>query len=85
MRDLVYHLVRPIVAHPDELKVNVVEGEAAVILEMAVHPEDRDRVTGENGRTLRAIRNVLSAAAGKRKATLDLVDENAFGAASAEE
>ena len=77
MRDLVHHLVRPIVTHPDDIKVQVVEGEATVMLEMSVHPEDVDRVQGEGGRTLRAIRNVLSAAAGKRKATLDLVDQNA--------
>jgi predicted RNA-binding protein YlqC (UPF0109 family) len=31
-------------------------------------------VDGDKGRTLRAIRNVLSAAAGSRKATFDLVD-----------
>jgi predicted RNA-binding protein YlqC (UPF0109 family) len=47
---------------------------------MSVHPDDREKVQGENGRTLRAIRNILSAAAGRRKATLDLVDENALAA-----
>jgi predicted RNA-binding protein YlqC (UPF0109 family) len=76
MRDLVLHLVQPIVDHPEEVKVQVVEGEATVMLELSVHPEDRERVQGDNGRTLRSIRNVLSAAAGKRKATLDLVDEH---------
>jgi predicted RNA-binding protein YlqC (UPF0109 family) len=77
MQDLVFHLVRPIVSHPDDVKVQVVEGEATVMLELSVHPEDRERVQGDNGRTLRSIRNVLSAAAGRRKATLDLVDEHA--------
>jgi len=76
MKDLVQHLVQPIVAHPDDVNVHVVDGEATVILEMTVHADDRERVEGENGRTLRAIRNVISAAAGRRKATLDLVDEH---------
>lgn len=81
MQDLVLHLVRPIVAHPEDVSLQVVEGEATVMLEMAVHADDREVVQGENGRTLRAIRNVISAAAGRRKATLDLVeDENALRA-----
>ena len=80
MQDLVFHLVRPIVSHPDDVSVQVVEGEATVMLEMTVHDDDREVVQGENGRTLRAIRNVLSAAAGRRKATLDLVEDDALRA-----
>jgi predicted RNA-binding protein YlqC (UPF0109 family) len=80
MRDLVFHLVRPLVTHPEDLQVQIVEGEATVMLEMSVHPDDQERIEGENGRTMRAIRNILSAAAGRRKATLDLVDVNALGA-----
>lgn len=80
MQDIVFHLVKPIVAHPDDVKVQVVEGEATVMLEMSVHADDLETVKGENGRTLRAIRNILSAAAGRRKATLDLVEEQSLGA-----
>lgn len=86
MQDLVLHLVKPIVAHPDDVKVNVVEGEASVTLELTVNPADNDAVIGENGRTIRSIRNILSAAAGRRKATLDLIDPNApAGEAASEE
>ena len=84
MQDLVFHLVRPIVKHPDDVKVQIVEGEATVMLEMSVNPEDAERVQGEGGRTLRAVRNILSAAAGRRKATLDVVDPNALLAAGEE-
>jgi predicted RNA-binding protein YlqC (UPF0109 family) len=85
MRDLLLHLVRPIVAHPDDIRVQVVEGEASVVLEMTVNQADREKVEGADGRTLRSLRNVLSAAAGKRKATLDLVEEFSAGAESSEE
>ncbi len=81
MVDLVNHLVRPIVAHPEQVSVQAVEGEAVVILELVVHPDDRARLEADDGRTLRALRTVLSAAAGQRKASLDLVDEH--GPASA--
>jgi predicted RNA-binding protein YlqC (UPF0109 family) len=74
MEALVRHLVEPIVRHKSAVGLKTVEGEAVVLMELVVHPEDKDRVDGDKGRTLRAIRNILSAAAGSRKATLDLVD-----------
>jgi predicted RNA-binding protein YlqC (UPF0109 family) len=80
MTDLVTHLVRPIVAHPDSVSVQAIEGDASVILELIVHDDDRDVVIGDDGRTLRAIRTVVSAAAGNRKATVELVGEHSSGA-----
>ncbi len=77
MKDLALHLVQPMVANPDDVSVRVVEGDATVVLELDVHEDDRGTVIGESGRTLRAMRNILSAAAGKQKATLDLIESKA--------
>ena len=87
MEAIVRHLVVPIVKHPDDVTVQIVEeGEATVMMELRVNPEDVERVQGAGGRTLRAIRNVLSAAAGHKKATLDLVEPgDGVAAASGEE
>ena len=74
MESLLRHLVEPIVAHPDDVSIQAIEGDASVLFELVVHEDDRDRVKGPEGRTLRALRTVLSAAAGKRKATVDLVE-----------
>lgn len=79
MQKLVNHLVRPIVDHPDDVSLQVIEGDAVVAYELSVHPDDRSTVEGERGRTLRSIRNILSAAAGSKKASLDLVDEDDDG------
>lgn len=76
MEALIRHLVEPIVANPDAISLQTVEGESVVMLELVVHPDDFDVVDGERGRTLRAIRTLVSAAAGKRKATLELVNEH---------
>ena len=83
MEAIVRHLVEPIVRHPAEVSIQMVEGESVVMLELKVHPDDRETVEGDKGRTLRSIRSIISAAAGKRKATLDLVEEH--GAAADEE
>jgi len=80
---LVRHIVESIVRHPNDVSVQAVEGESVVVLELVVNPEDRPIVEGDRGRTLRAIRNLLSAAAGGRKATLDLVERH--GASASEE
>lgn len=79
MDKLVHHLVRPIVDHPEEVSLQVVEGESVISLELSVNPDDHDTVEGERGRTLRSIRNILSAAAGSKKASLDLVEANDGG------
>ncbi|MBX2800314.1 MAG: KH domain-containing protein [Myxococcales bacterium] len=76
METLVRHLVEPIVSDPEAVSVQAVEGESVVMLELVVAPDDKEVIEGDKGRTLRAIRNILSAAAGRRKATLDLVDEH---------
>lgn len=77
MKALVDHVVRGLVKNPDAVRLNTVEGEASVLLELSVAPEDVARVKGPNGDTLRAIRTVLSASAGRRKAVLELLEPNA--------
>ncbi len=73
MPELVLHVVRSIVAHPDDVTITPVEAEEVTILELRVHPDDVAAVDGERGRTLRAIRTVVSAAAGERKTTVELI------------
>ncbi len=77
MKAVVDHLVRGLVGNPDAVRLNTVEGEASVLIELSVAPEDVARIKGPDGDTLRAIRTVLSAAAGRRKAVLELLAPNA--------
>ena len=74
MKALVSYLARGLASQPDAVHVNEVEGEASVLLELSVAPEDVAAIQGEEGETLRAIRAVLSAAVGQRKAVLELVE-----------
>ena len=74
MESLALHLIRPIVQHPDDLAIQVIEGDASLMLELVANAEDKERIEGDNGRTLRSVRNILSAAAGRQRASLDLVE-----------
>jgi predicted RNA-binding protein YlqC (UPF0109 family) len=83
METLIRHLVEPIVAHKDAVSIRQVDGESVVLLELVVHPDDREVLEGNKGRTLRSIRQIVSAAAGQKKASVDLVEEH--GSESEEE
>lgn len=76
MQDLVLFLARSLANHPDEVHVNMVEGEAVVMFELRVHKEDVPRIIGSSGRNIRSIRQVLSAAGGRRKVVLELIDSD---------
>jgi predicted RNA-binding protein YlqC (UPF0109 family) len=79
VKALVEHVVRGLLSRPDEMVVNAVEGDASILLELSVAAEDLPRVKGPDGDTLRAIRTVLSASAGRRKAVLELLEPRSDG------
>ena len=67
MKDLISHIVRALVDHPEEIAVSEVEGGQTVILELRVAKSDFGKVIGKRGRTAQAIRAILNAASGKAK------------------
>jgi hypothetical protein len=46
------------------------------VIELSVHPEDRGRVIGRQGRTANALRTILAAVAGRheRSCSLEILD-----------
>jgi predicted RNA-binding protein YlqC (UPF0109 family) len=76
--ELVTFVARVLVDYPDEVDVREVEGESAdtSVLELRVASEDLGKVIGKQGRTARALRTVLSAAATKihRRAILEILE-----------
>jgi len=75
VRDLVLFLVKGLATYPDDIQVNAVEGEAVVMFELKVHPDDVPRIIGTSGRNIKAIRQILSAAGGRRKVVLELIED----------
>lgn len=63
MKALVEFIARSLVDHPDQVVVEELVGERGATLELCVAPEDLGKVIGKQGRTARAIRTILSAAA----------------------
>lgn len=71
------HLVRGIVDHPDEVRIDSRGGNRGETLEIRVHPDDLGRVIGRSGRTAQALRTVISALASGERVRVDVVDTDA--------
>lgn len=76
MEELVAYIARSLVDQPDEVKVTGKEEEGCYTVELAVAPEDLGKVIGKQGRTARAMRSILSAAAAKdeKRSRLDIIE-----------
>lgn len=74
LADALEHLVRGIVDHPDDVRVNEKTGRRGSLLEVRVNPQDLGRVIGRSGRTARALRCVIQALAGRDQVRVDVVD-----------
>lgn len=68
------HLVRGIVAHPDDVVVRTRTLRRVSLLEVRVHPEDLGRVIGRSGRTATALRTVVKALSNGEPVRVDVVD-----------
>ncbi len=75
-KDLVEYIVKSLVDLPNDVAVNVIEGEKSTILELKVATEDIGKVIGKQGRIAKAIRTILSATATKsgKRAVLEILD-----------
>lgn len=76
MKELVETITKAIVDQPEMVRVNQVEGEKSVILEVTVADDDMGKIIGKQGRIARAIRTVVKAAATKegKKVIVDIQD-----------
>ena len=76
LSDLFVFMAKGLVDHPDDVGVEVLEAGDDAQLELRVHPDDIGQVIGRQGRTARALRLCLGAAAARlgRRADLEIAD-----------
>jgi uncharacterized protein len=77
LEEALEHLVRGIVDHPDDVRVDMIDNRRGQRLEVRVHPDDLGRVIGRNGRTAKALRQVIKGVGdgiGARGIRVDVVD-----------
>ena len=77
MKELIIHIVKALVDHPEEVTVNEIKGGNTTVYELRVASTDLGKVIGKRGRNVNAVRTILTAAsatAGKTRAILEIVE-----------
>lgn len=76
LKDLIEFIAKSLVDNPDSVSVTEIEGEQTSVIELKVAKEDLGKVIGKQGRTARAMRTLLGAAAAKvkRRAVLEIIE-----------
>jgi hypothetical protein len=76
MKDLIEYIAKALVDAPDAVEVSEFGDEEASIIKLKVQKEDLGKVIGKKGRTAKAMRTVLGAAALKtqKRSTLEIIE-----------
>jgi hypothetical protein len=76
IRMLVEQIAKALVDEPEQVSVQVTEGEQGTVLELRVGPNDLGKVIGKQGRTARSLRTILGAAGMKlhKRFTLEILE-----------
>lgn len=61
------YVVRNLVSHPEDVKINKVDGKKDTIFEIYVNHQDIGKVIGKNGSVIRSIRSIINAVNIKEK------------------
>jgi len=75
MKDLIQEITRHMVQHPDEVSISEVIGEKTLIYEVRCNASDVGKVIGKNGRTIAAMRTLVTTAASRdgKRALIEVV------------
>jgi predicted RNA-binding protein YlqC (UPF0109 family) len=76
MKAFIEYVVKALVDHPEEVDVREVDGERIVVFELRLNQSDVGKVIGKSGRTITAIRTLLTSAAAKhgKRAMLEIIE-----------
>jgi len=76
LKELVEYIVKALVDHPDKVVVKEIAGEKSIIYELRVGEGDFGKVIGKEGRTAKAIRTIITAAAMKhgKRTVIEIVE-----------
>jgi predicted RNA-binding protein YlqC (UPF0109 family) len=58
MKEFVSYLVKNLVDQPNEVNVDIYDGDRSTVVEIRVAPTDVAKVVGRQGRTIKALRTI---------------------------
>jgi predicted RNA-binding protein YlqC (UPF0109 family) len=66
LKELIEYIVKALVDNPEKVEVKEISGEKSIIYELKVGEGDLGKVIGKEGRTAKAVRTIITAAAMKQ-------------------
>lgn len=78
MKEFVAYIVRNLVDHPDQVKINEIGGSHTLIIELSVEKSDIGKIIGKKGKTINAIRTLLMSVASRNglRVNLEIIEED---------
>jgi predicted RNA-binding protein YlqC (UPF0109 family) len=76
MKEFLEYIVKNLVDHPDEVKIEEIEGSRTTVYELRVGQGDLGKVIGKEGRTAKSLRTLLAATAARqgKRAVLEILE-----------
>ena len=73
---MIAFMVKGLVENPGAVKIREVAGDKALVYEVSVADEDRGKLIGKQGRTIRSVRSLVGAAASRRgkRVAVEVID-----------
>lgn len=84
-KDFLEYLIKALVDHPEDVKIDRKVDEMGVLLSLRVNPEDMGQIIGKAGATARAIRSLVRIVGLKNHARVNLKIEEPEGSKKAQE
>jgi predicted RNA-binding protein YlqC (UPF0109 family) len=80
IEELLALVVRNVVDVPEDVQFTVTEAKSTTMIEILVNDSDKPKLIGKQGRTMNAIRTLVSAMGGKvrRRYTVELLDDDRY-------
>ena len=75
MEEFIAYMIRNLVDFPDDVKVHIFEGLKSFAVEIQVHDDDVAKLVGRQGKTIKALRQIVMTAAARinKKISLEIV------------
>ena len=76
LESFVGYVVKSLVDNPDEVKLSTVENDEGATIQIRCRKEDIGKIVGKRGKTIMAIRSLVSGAAGRqrKRVSVDVMD-----------
>lgn len=79
MQAFIEYVVKSVVDHPEDVKIDQIERGGATVYQLKLHPDDVGKIIGKGGVMINAMRSLVQAASAKKgiRSLIEVVNEPA--------